>query len=105
MTAGISTPLPASLGSARAGSLLLPGARQGAVHQDAGVGTVLGTDLPRGRRERCPDGRPTLDEVVSSAWAALAWGAPAACPVCDGAMTPQPESSAARCRDCGTALS
>jgi hypothetical protein len=84
MTAGISTPLPASSGSARAEHCADP--------------CVLDSD-PELR------GGPTLNEVVSSAWAALSWGAPAACPVCDGRLVPQPDSNAARCRDCGSALS
>ena len=54
---------------------------------------------------RLAHGRLTLDELVSGAWAALGAGAPAACPVCDGAMAPPARGSAATCRDCGASLS
>jgi DnaJ-class molecular chaperone len=61
--------------------------------------------LAERERRALESGDPlTLDEAVSSAWAALSWGAPAACPVCDGRLVPQPDSNAARCRDCGSAL-
>jgi hypothetical protein len=52
-----------------------------------------------------PGGEFTLDAMISSAWAGLAWGAPVACPACDGLMRPEPDSNAARCRDCGATLS
>ena len=37
---------------------------------------------------RLAHGRLTLDELVSGAWAAIGAGFPAACPVCDGPMSP-----------------
>jgi hypothetical protein len=49
-------------------------------------------------------GRLTLDELVSGAWAAIGAGFPAACPICDGPMTPTAGASAA-CTSCGTELS
>jgi hypothetical protein len=51
-----------------------------------------------------PGRGPMLDEVVSSAWAALTAGSPAACPLCDGSLLAQPDSAAARCRECGSEL-
>jgi hypothetical protein len=47
----------------------------------------------------------TLDALISCAWAGLSGGAPVACPVCDGAMRPQPDSAAAACAACGAELS
>ncbi|MFN2617420.1 MAG: hypothetical protein ABR581_09890 [Thermoleophilaceae bacterium] len=50
-----------------------------------------------------PGGRPTLDELLGSAWEELGAGDTTACVVCGGAMDPQPDGG--RCRDCGSALS
>jgi len=51
------------------------------------------------RVHRLAHGRLTLDELVSGAWAAVAAGAPAACPVCDGTLR------YGSCADCGAELS
>ena len=62
--------------------------------------------VPRGVRSGDPAPLVgSLDQAVGLAWAALARGYPVACPVCDGVMRPQPDSSAARCESCGSALS
>ncbi len=53
---------------------------------------------------RLSHGRVTLDELVSGAWAAVASGAPAACPVCDGTLTRAPSGAAANCSRCGSEL-
>ena len=50
------------------------------------------------RVHRLAHGRLTLDELVSGAWAAVAAGAPAACPICDGMLR------FGNCGDCGTQL-
>jgi hypothetical protein len=54
-------------------------------------------------------GRPTLDDVVSSAWEGLSARTPVPCPVCAGEMSPLPAlgggAARARCRDCGSELS
>ena len=54
-------------------------------------------------------GRPTLDEVVSSAWEGLSARTTVPCPVCAGEMSPLPApdggAARARCRDCGSELS
>jgi hypothetical protein len=54
------------------------------------------------RVHRLAHGRLTLDELVSGAWAAIGAGAPAACPVCDGAL--RPGADTARCGRCGSEL-
>ena len=54
------------------------------------------------RVHRLAHGRLTLDELVSGAWAAIGAGAPAACPVCDGALRPGP--NVARCGRCASEL-
>jgi DnaJ-class molecular chaperone len=53
---------------------------------------------------RLAHGRLTLDELVSGAWAAIGAGFPAACPVCDGPMRPEP-AGPAPCENCGAELS
>ena len=59
--------------------------------------------VPREARvHRLSHGRSTLDELVSGAWAAVAAGAPAACPVCDGTLHRQ--AHAAECSRCGAEL-
>jgi hypothetical protein len=60
---------------------------------------------PAGARVlRLAHGRLTLDELVSGAWSAIGAGFPAACPVCDGPMSPNGASPAA-CGNCGAELS
>jgi hypothetical protein len=60
---------------------------------------------PAGARVlRLAHGRLTLDELVSGAWAAIGAGFPAACPVCDGPMSPN-SSAPAACGTCGAELS
>ena len=58
----------------------------------------------RARVLRLAHGRLTLDELVSGAWAAIGAGFPAACPVCDGPMSPNGSAPAA-CGNCGAELS
>jgi hypothetical protein len=61
---------------------------------------------PRTANERPAGGsgeRPTLDELLGSAWEELGGGLPVACVVCGGGMDPEPGGG--RCRDCGSALS
>ncbi len=50
------------------------------------------------------EGRLTLDELVSSAWAGLSARVPVACPLCGGRMAPTAQG-VGRCRACHTALS
>ncbi len=79
-----------------------------------GVATLPSTDEalafeeerePAGARVlRLAHGRLTLDELVSGAWAAIGAGFPAACPVCDGPMSPNGSAPAA-CGNCGAELS
>ena len=81
-----------------------------------GVATLPAANDPAGRRRprrgdrpgarvlRLAHGRLTLDELVSGAWAAIGAGAPAACPICDGAMKPR-ATGPAECTNCGTQLS
>jgi DnaJ-class molecular chaperone len=60
---------------------------------------------PAGARVlRLAHGRLTLDELVSGAWSAIGAGFPAACPVCDGPMSPNATAPAA-CGNCGAELS
>jgi DnaJ-class molecular chaperone len=60
---------------------------------------------PAGARVlRLAHGRLTLDELVSGAWAAIGAGFPAACPVCDGPMSPNGSAPAA-CGNCSAELS
>ena len=60
---------------------------------------------PAGARVlRLAHGRLTLDELVSGAWSAIGAGFPAACPVCDGPMSPNGSAPAA-CGNCGAELS
>ena len=84
--------------------------------EGVGVATLPASSEPLGVPRRAPEeragarvlrlahGRLTLDELVSGAWAALGAGAPAACPVCDGAMTAG-DGGPATCRSCGSSLS
>jgi hypothetical protein len=60
----------------------------------------------RGARvHRLSYGRLTLDQLVSGAWAAVAAGAPAACPVCEGTLRRSAGSTAvADCQRCGSEL-
>lgn len=49
----------------------------------------------------------TLDDAIVGAWEGLAAQAIIACPLCNGTMRPEPETSDAaggRCEDCGTTL-
>lgn len=59
------------------------------------------------RRDRDLGGGLTLDEAIVGAWEGLAAQVTVACPVCDGALKPQPAAHmvAGRCADCGTTLS
>lgn len=54
-------------------------------------------------------GRSTLDDVIVEAWEGVATHHEVSCPVCAGPMALRygsaPRPVAARCRDCGTALS
>ena len=82
-----------------------------AVATPDGVGVGVATlpsavpeERPSARVLRLAHGRLTLDELVSGAWAALGAGAPAACPVCDGPMSPNGSAPAA-CGNCGAELS
>ena len=60
-------------------------------------------------RSTASESVPTLDEVMTSAWAGLRADAPIACPLCDAVMEPLWSAGAGvvggRCRDCGTELS
>ncbi|MDX6696965.1 MAG: hypothetical protein QOE65_362 [Solirubrobacteraceae bacterium] len=57
------------------------------------------------RVHRLAHGRLTLDELVSGAWAAIGAGAPAACPVCDGALRARAGGAVeAQCARCGSEL-
>ena len=78
-----------------------------------GVATLPSNDVfevaeerePAGARVlRLAHGRLTLDELVSGAWAAIGAGFPAACPVCDGPMSPN-GTAPAGCGNCGAELS
>ena len=78
-----------------------------------GVATLPSADALAFEEEREPagarvlrlaHGRLTLDELVSGAWAAIGAGFPAACPVCDGPMSPNASAPAA-CGNCGAELS
>jgi hypothetical protein len=55
-----------------------------------------------------PESGPTLDDVVSRTWEVLRAGAPAACMVCGGQLTPRRTAqgvvAGGRCDACGTAL-
>ena len=52
---------------------------------------------------------PTLEERLSGAWEDLIAHRSAACPICDGTMTPRygsgPSAVGGRCGRCGTELS
>ena len=54
-------------------------------------------------------GRPTLDDVMSSAWEGLSARATVPCPVCAGELAPLPArdggAATGRCRNCGSELS
>ena len=58
---------------------------------------------------RAVGGAPSLDDVLTGAWEALAEGLVASCPICDGALEPRygagPAPVAGRCRRCGSELS
>lgn len=75
-----------------------------ASHDPIGRRRLRRADYPGAKVLRLAHGRLTLDELVSGAWAAIGAGAPAACPICDGAMKPRP-SAPAKCGDCGAELS
>lgn len=53
-------------------------------------------------------GRPTLDDVTSSAWEGLSARTIVPCPVCAGELVPLPAAdggaATGRCRDCGSEL-
>lgn len=75
-------------------------------------GTAL-TDPDVKRRVRVlprltPRVGPTLEDLLSGAWEDLTAHRTAACPICDGAMTPRygsgPSAVGGRCRSCGTEL-
>lgn len=73
--------------------------------EPAGPPAPLVPGTPPGRVHRLAHGRLTLDELVSGAWAAVGAGAPAACPLCDGALRPRTgQVSAGECDRCGTEL-
>ena len=59
--------------------------------------------------QSCPREGPTLEDVLSGAWEDLIAHRTAACPICDGAVTPRygsgPSPVGGRCADCGTQLS
>jgi hypothetical protein len=61
-------------------------------------------DRPGDRVSPSRGGRPSLDEVISGAWAGLTAGAPVACPVCGGRMAPI-EDGVGSCGSCSTWLS
>ncbi|HYF25232.1 MAG TPA: hypothetical protein VD931_05795 [Baekduia sp.] len=50
---------------------------------------------------------PTLDDMLTGAWAELTASRPAACPVCREPMRPAgtPATPAGHCRSCGSTLS
>jgi hypothetical protein len=54
-------------------------------------------------------GTPTLDDLLTGTWEALALARPAACPMCSGPLEPRygagPTPVAARCMRCATELS
>lgn len=54
-------------------------------------------------------GTPTLDDLLTGAWDAIARHRPAACLLCDGVLEPRfgagHAAVAARCTHCGTELS
>jgi hypothetical protein len=66
-------------------------------------------ELPDGDELRLFDGEPTLDERIAGAWAQLAKGRPAECPLCGGAVHPRWSAGAGvvggRCESCGSELS
>jgi hypothetical protein len=55
------------------------------------------------------DGEPTLEERIAGAWAQLALGRTAECPLCGGALHPRWSAGAGvvggRCESCGSELS
>jgi hypothetical protein len=59
-------------------------------------------------RTRAADlsGRLTLDDAIVGAWEGLAAQVVVGCPLCGGALRPDPspETVGGRCGDCGTAL-
>ena len=74
------------------------------VSLSAAPGHSFGEEPAGARVLRLAHGRLTLDELVSGAWAAIGAGFPAACPVCDGPMSPNGSAPAA-CGNCGAELS
>ena len=81
------------------------------------MSTLTTTRRPARRREPCQattlldgpaGGEPTLDALVSGVWEGLAAHHPAACPLCDGTMTPVYGAHAApiggRCGSCHAVL-
>lgn len=71
-------------------------------HRDA-VGVVVRPSL----RIVDAHGGPTLDQLITSVWEGLATRATVDCPVCSGAMRPQPTAGCAgggTCADCGARL-
>ena len=51
-----------------------------------------------------PGGRPTLDDLLASAWEGLGAGVQVSCLVCGGSMEPEP-GGGGRCHGCGSELS
>jgi ribosomal protein S27E len=57
------------------------------------------------QRLRAPGGRPTLDDVMTSAWEGLSARLPVECPVCDAAMHAfERPGSGGRCVSCAATL-
>jgi hypothetical protein len=66
-------------------------------------------ELPDGDEPRLFDGEPTLEERIAGAWAQLARGRVAECPLCGGALRPRWSAGAGvvggRCESCVSELS
>jgi hypothetical protein len=60
---------------------------------------------PALERDRGVGERPTLADVVASAWEGLAAHVAVACPVCHGELEPRAHGAGGRCRSCGSTLS
>ncbi len=73
--------------------------------------TSICTEAERDMTETCRSGgapaggRLTLGQVLDGVWEGLHAGGAAECPICRGSMGAAGDTGAARCRDCGTALS
>jgi hypothetical protein len=66
-------------------------------------------EVPDGDELRLFDGEPTLEERIAGAWAQLALGRTAECPLCGAALNPRWSAGAGvvggRCESCGSELS